>query len=44
MQKHIKTICVVCFVLLMCMSFVLAACDTTPEVEITKITLDKDTL
>ena len=44
MQKHIKTICVVCFVLLMCMSFVLEACDTTPEVEITKITLDKDTL
>ena len=44
MQKHIKTICVVCFVLLMCMSFVLAACDTTPEVEITKITLDKEAL
>ena len=44
MQKHIKTICVVCFVLLMCMSFVLAACDTTPEVEITKITLYKEAL
>lgn len=44
MQKNIKTICVICFVLLMCMSFVLAACDTATEVEITSIKLDKNTL
>lgn len=45
MQKNIKAIGIVCFVLLLCMSFVFAACEITPtEVEITKITLDKDTL
>lgn len=44
MQKNIKTICVICFVLLMCMSFVLAACDTATDVEITSIKLDKNTL
>ena len=45
MQKNIKAIGIVCFVLLLCMSFVFAACEVTPtEVEITKITLDKDTL
>ena len=45
MQKSVKTIGIVCFVLLLCMSFVLAACGTSPAgPEITKITLDKDTL
>lgn len=44
MQKNIKTICVICFVLLMCMSFVLAACDTATDVEITSIKLNKNTL
>ena len=45
MQKSVKTIGIVCFVLLLCMSFVLAACGISPaEPEITKITLDKDTL
>jgi len=45
MQKSVKTIGIVCFVLLLCMSLVFAACDiTSDEAEITKITLDKDTL
>ena len=45
MQKSVKTIGIVCFVLLLCMSFVFAACGISPaEPEITKITLDKDTL
>lgn len=43
-KKNIKTICVICFVLLMCMSFVLAACDAATDVEITSIKLDENTL
>lgn len=45
MQKRGKTIGIVCFVLLLCMSLAFTACGiTSDETEITKITLDKDTL